>query len=399
MDNFEFYRPTHYYFGAGQECETGRYIKERGFGKVLVVYGGGSCVRSGLLQRVLDSLQAAGVEYVTYGGIQPNPRADMVYQLIEIGRREQVELMLAVGGGSVIDSAKAAAIGIVNDGDFFERFFLKREKVTKALKTAVILTIPAAGSEGSDSAVVQKEVDGEVLKVGLGTQFNVPLFAILNPELTFTLPAYQTAAGGVDMMAHVMERYFTNTKDVSITDRLCEGVLQSIIESLPRVIADPCDYGARANMMWAGMLAHNNSCGVGREQDWTSHHLEHQLSAMYDVAHGAGLAVMFPAWMEYTMQHNVMRFAQFANRVFGFSMDFEDPERTAKNGIQALRFFFKSIGMPLSFADIGAKEEDIPAMLNMLGVDHHTEGHFMELHRDDCEAIYRIAARFNSAEV
>ena len=396
MDNFEFLRPTHYYFGRKLEDNVGKYVKDYGKTRVLVVYGGGSCVRSGLLQRVEKSLEDNGIFFVSIGGVKPNPRADLVYQAIEIGKNNKVDFVLAVGGGSVIDTAKAAAIGIVNDEDFFDTFFLGVKPVTKALQTGVVLTIPAAGSEGSNSAVIQKEVDGQVIKQGLSTQFNVPLFAVMNPELTITLPAYQTACGAVDMMAHVMERYFTNTKDVSITDRLCEAVLLSIIETAPRVIADPENYEARANLMWAGTMAHNNICGVGREQDWATHHLEHQLSALYDVAHGAGLAVMFPAWMEYTLPHNVMRFAQFANRVFGVSMDFEDPTRTARQGIKALRNFFKSIGMPLSFADINAKEEDIPKMLSLLGVDKHTEGHFMVLKREDCEQIYKIAATYKN---
>lgn len=395
MDNFEFYRPTKYYFGRKIEENVGSYIKESGKSRVLIVFGGGSCVKSGLLARVEKSLNDLGIFYVEIGGVKPNPRADLVYNAITLGREKDVDFVLAVGGGSVIDTAKAAAIGIVNDGDFFDDFFIGGKTVTKALQTGVVLTIPAAGSEGSNSAVIQKEINGKIIKQGLSTQFNVPLFAVMDPELTVTLSNYQTACGAVDMMAHVMERYFTNTKDVSITDRLCEAVLLSIIETVPRVLADPTNYEARANLMWAGTLAHNNMCGVGREQDWATHHLEHQLSALYDVAHGAGLAVMFPAWMEYTFSHNVMRFAQFANRVFGVTMDFEDPSRTAKQGINALRSFFKSIGMPLSFADIGAKAEDIPRMLNFLGIDDHTEGHFMVLNRADCEQIYKIAATYH----
>lgn len=393
MDNFEFYRPTAYHFGAGLENEVGKIIKDCGKQRVLVVYGGGSCIQSGLLSRVENSLKAEGIYYVCQGGVVPNPRADLVYKLIEIGRNEQVDFVLAVGGGSVIDSAKAAAIGIVNDVDFFD-FFLRKYAPQQALEVGVVLTIPAAGSEGSCSAVIQKEIDGKYYKCGLSTIFNVPRFAIMNPELTMTLPAYQTACGAVDMMAHVMERYFTNTIDVSITDRMCEAVLTSIIETVPRVLRDPNNYEARANLMWAGTMAHNDICGVGREQDWATHALEHQLSAIYDVAHGAGLAVMFPAWMEYTVDHNPMRFAQFANRVFGIAMDFEDPMRTARSGITALRNFFKSIGMPLSFKDIGAREDDIPQMLKLLGVDKHTIGHFVQLNRDDCENIYKIASKY-----
>lgn len=393
MDNFNFHKPTAYYFGAGRENEVGSIVKNLKVNKVFVIYGGGSCVRSGLLQRVEKSLAQEGIEFVSKGGVEPNPRADLVYEMIDYGREQQVDFVLAVGGGSVIDTAKAVAIGILDNGDFFD-FFLQKRVPTKALGIGVVLTIPAAGSEGSNSAVIQKEVDGNVLKCGLSHAFNVPVFSILNPELTKTLPAYQIACGVVDMMAHVMERYFTNTPEVSITDRTCEAVLCSIVETAPRVIHDPNNYEARANIMWAGTLAHNDICGVGREQDWATHALEHQLSALYDVAHGAGLAVMFPAWMEYTMAHNPMRFAQFASRVFGVSMDFEDPKRTAKAGIVALRSFFKSLGMPLNFEQIGASIDDIPKLLKLLYLSKKSVGNFVHLTPEDCEAIYKIAATY-----
>ena len=392
MDNFEFYRPTQYFFGQGESARVGERVAALGKKSVLLVYGGGSAVRSGLIDNVEKSLESFGIAYVAVGGVQPNPRAALVYTCIEKGRDANVDFVLAVGGGSVIDTAKAAAVGIPHEGDFFEDFYIKGMQPTAGLPHGCVLTIPAAGSEGSNSAVIQKEVDGKVIKQGLSSQFNVPRFAVMDPTLTMTLPDYQTACGATDMMAHVMERYFTNTTDVSITDRICEAVLLSIIETVPRVLEDPHNYGARANLMWAGTLAHNNLCGVGREQDWATHHLEHQLSALYDCAHGAGLAVMFPAWMEYTLNHNVMRFAQFAHRVMGVEMDFADPVNTAREGIVRLRHFFKSIGMPVSFKELGAREEDIPALLNLLGIDKHSEGHFVVLGRDDCEKIYRIAA-------
>ena len=235
-----------------------------------------------------------------------------------------------------------------------------------------------------------------MVKQGLGTPLNVPAFALLNPELTLTVSRYQSACGAVDMLAHVMERYFTNTPGVDVTDRLCEGLMAAIVRNARLVIAAPDNLEARANLMWAGTLAHNNLCGTGREQDWASHHLEHQLSALYDVAHGAGLAVIFPAWMEYTLHHSLMRFAQFAHRVFGCPLDFVDPEYTARAGIGCLRRFFADLGMPLNFAGLGARAEDIPQLLNMLGVDEeaHTEGHFVVLHRSDCERIYKLEAGY-----
>ena len=229
---------------------------------------------------------------------------------------------------------------------------------------------------------------------------NRPLFAILDPELTFSVSRYQTACGITDMIAHILERYFTNSKGVTVTDYMCEALLKAIIENAPVAIDDPSNYDARANIMWAGSLAHNNICGVDRVQDWASHHIEHQLSALYDVAHGAGLAVIFPAWMDYVYKHDVMRFAQFAVRVFGVSMDFDDPASTAREGIRAFRHFLHSIGMPLSFEEIGAKEEDIPHLLNMLGVDdlNKTEGQFVLLYRKDCEAIYYRAAHYKYSD-
>lgn len=395
MDNFEYCKPTHVYFGRGVENSVGTYVKAAGGSRVLLVSGQGSAERSGLLQRVRTSLMREGLSFFELKGVKPNPRADLVYAGIETARSQGVDLILGVGGGSVIDTAKAVANGVPYAGDFFD-FHLKKAKPEQSLPVGCVLTLTAAGSEGSDSCVIEKEVDGKVIKSGHNCPQNVPAFAVLNPELTFTLPPYQSACGITDMMAHVMERYFTNTRGVSLTDRLCEAVLLSIVENGRQVMADPYDYDAQANLMWAGTLAHNNSCGVGREQDWASHHLEHQLSALYDVAHGAGLAVIFPAWMEYNLNHDVMRFAQFATRVFGCEMDFEEPERTARAGIAALRSFYKEIGMPLSFDEIGAKEEDIPRLLNVLGVDEkdRLEGHFVSLKRSDCEQIYLLAARY-----
>ncbi len=401
MENFEFHLPTRYIFGQGVSAKTGKIISEYGFKNVMVVYGGGSVQRSGLLSSVIEQLTAYGIKSVLLGGVKPNPRADLVYEGITQGREYKIDFILGVGGGSVIDTAKAIALGLGDEdnGDFFD-FFTKKRKPRAAMQMGCILTIPAAGSESSLSTVIEKEVDGKNLKLGCGSPFNRPLFAIMDPELTFTVSAYQTACGITDMMAHIMERYFTNSKNVTVTDNMCEGLLRAIIENAPTVISDPKNYEARANIMWAGSLAHNNICGVDRIQDWATHHMEHQLSAIYDVAHGAGLAVMFPAWMEYVYKHDVMRFAQFAVRVFNVDMDFEDPAVTARKGIKALRAFFKNIGMPLSFEQIGAKREDIPRMLNLLGVDDDkkTEGNFMILNRKDCEAIYNNAANYSEDE-
>lgn len=389
MENFTFYSPTYFVFGKGEENNTGGYVKRFGGTKVLIHYGGGSVVRSGLLDRVKASLSENKIDYVELGGVKPNPRSGLVYEGIELCKKEKVDFVLAVGGGSTIDSAKAIALGALYDGDFWD--FYSGKPVEKALPVATVLTIAAAGSEGSAGSVITKE-EG-MLKRSAGGEAMRPVFSILNPELTQTLPAYQTACGITDIMAHLFERYFTNTQEVEVTDRMIEGLLLTMINETPKVMKNPDDYQARANIMWAGMLAHNNCCGVGREQDWASHDMEHELSALYDCAHGAGLAVMFPAWMEYNMNHDVMRFAQLATRVWGCEMDFQHPEVTAKAGINALRNFMRSIGMPQTLAELGGKEEDIPYLAHTAAFGNGnkgTLGSFVVLEEKDMERIYRL---------
>lgn len=389
MENFTFYSPTYFVFGRDEEKNTGKYVKRFGGSRVLIHYGGGSAVRSGLLDRVKASLAAEGISFVELGGVRPNPRSGLVYEGIELCRKEKVDFVLAVGGGSSIDSSKAIAAGAVYDGDFWD--FYQGKDVEKALPIGTVLTIAAAGSEGSPDSVITKE-EGMLKRGGHGEALR-PSFSILNPALTQTLPAYQTACGITDIMAHLFERYFTNTEDVEVTDRMIEGLLSAVIHEAPKVMENPDDYQARANIMWAGMLAHNNCCGVGRGQDWASHDMEHELSAIYDCAHGAGLAVVFPAWMTYTMRHDVKRFAQLAVRVWGCSMDFAHPEMTAKAGIDALRRFLKSIGMPENFEQLGAKEEDIEKMAHTACYGNGRTGRiggFVSLGEEDLQAIYRL---------
>ena len=389
MNNFTFYSPTYFVFGKEEENNVGKYVKRFGGTKVLIHYGGGSVVRTGLLDRVKASLTGEGLTFVELGGVKPNPRSGLVYEGIELCRKEKVDFVLAVGGGCTIDSSKAIAAGTVYEGDFWD--FYCGKQVTKALPVGTILTIAAAGSEGSPDSVITKE-EG-MFKRGATGEGLRPAFSILNPALTQTLPPYQTACGITDIMAHLFERYFTNTQDVEVTDRVIEGLLMTMIHEGPKVIENPDDYQARANIMWAGMMAHNNCCGVGRDQDWASHDLEHELSALYDCAHGAGLAVVFPAWMEYNMNRDVMRFAQVANRVWGCAMDFQHPEVTAKAGIQAFRTFLKSIGMPQTMAELGGKEEDIPYLAHTAAygnVNNGTLGGFVVLQEKDMENIYRL---------
>lgn len=387
MNNFNFYSPTHFVFGKNRESETGKYVKRFGGSKVLIHFGGGSVVKSGLLDRVKASLAKENISFVELGGVVPNPRSGLVYEGVEICKREKIDFILAVGGGSAIDSAKAIAIGALYDGDFWD--FYTGKRVENALPVATILTISAAGSEGSTGSVITHE-DG-MLKRAANSDALRPVFSVLNPELTCSLPPFQTACGATDMMAHVLERYFTNTKDVEITDRLCEAVLLTVIKETPKALANPNDYEARANIMWAGTVAHNDICGVGREQDWSTHQIEHELSGLYDVAHGAGLAVMFPAWMKYVMKHDVMRFAQFAVRVWGCQMDFQNPENTAKEGILKFEQFLTSIGMPIRFSELGAKAEDIPTLAKTMGLGTGTLGSFVKLTSEDVTKIYELA--------
>ncbi|MBR1911892.1 MAG: iron-containing alcohol dehydrogenase [Treponema sp.] len=389
MDNFTFYSPTFFVFGKETENQTGEYVKKCGGSKVLIHFGGNSAKRSGLLDRVESSLKKENIPFVSLGGVKPNPRSGLVYEGIELCKKEKVNFILAVGGGSVIDSAKAIAAGVVYDGDFWD--FYQGKPIEKALPVGTVLTIAAAGSEGSPDSVITKE-DG-MFKRGASGDAIRPKFSILNPALTQTLPAYQSAAGITDIMAHLYERYLTNTKEVEVTDRLIEALLLTMKHEGPRVIADPNNYEARANIMWAGMMAHNNSCGVGRTQDWNSHGIEHELSALYDCAHGAGLAVTMPAVFTYVMKHDVMRFAKVAVRVWGCQMDFDHPEVTAREGIEALRNFLVSIGMPKNFKELGAREEDIPKLVHVLcrgdGRDGSISG-FVTLNEEDCTNIYKL---------
>lgn len=389
MNNFVFYSPTEFVFGKDTEMQTGALARKYGARKVMIVYGGGSVVRSGLLDRVKQSLQEAGIPYCEMGGVQPNPVDGKVYEGIALCRREQADMLLPVGGGSVIDTAKAIAAGVPYEGDFWD-FYIGRAKVEKALKVAVVLTIPAAGSEGSGNTVITKVETHQ--KLGLCAPDRLrPVFSIMNPELTYTLPFYQTACGIADMMAHIMERYFTNTTDVEISDRLCEGTLTAIIKEAYRVKQHPNDYAARANIMWCGTIAHNGTCGVGREEDWASHALEHEISAVYNVAHGAGLAVVFPAWMTYAAAQNPKKLAQFAHRVFDVP-ESEDLEEMALTGISRLKHFFRYMELPVTFKELGIENPDIDRMVDGL---HRNKGellgNYVKLAREDSKEIYRLA--------
>ena len=382
MDNFTFYSPTKFVFGKETEKEAGALVKSFGGSRVLIHYGGGSAVRSGLVDRVKDSLKKAGLYFTELGGVKPNPRSGLVYEGIKLCRDDGIDFILAVGGGSAIDSSKAIAAGVLYDGDFWD-FYSGKAGIEKALPVGTVLTIAAAGSEGSGDSVITKE-EG-MYKRGTGSEALRPKFSILNPELTTTLPAFQTACGITDIMAHLYERYLTNTRDVEVTDRLIEALLITMKNEAPKVMADLKDYQVRANIMWAGTMAHTNSCGVGRSQDWNSHNIEHELSALYDCAHGAGLAVTMPSVFRYEMEHDRARFEQAAKRIWGVE--------TAEEGIEALRNFLISIGMPQTLGDLGGSEEDIPVLVKNLcygdGRDGSISG-FVTLNEEDCTKIYQM---------
>ena len=390
MENFNFYSPTYFAFGKDRESDCGELVKRFGGSKVLIHYGGGSVVRSGLLDRVKASLSLSGLEFITLGGVMPNPRSGLVYEGIELCKKEKIDFVLAVGGGSTIDSAKAIAAGVVYEGDFWD--FYQGKRIENALPVGTVLTIAAAGSEGSPDSVITNE-DGMIKRGASGDAIR-PKFSILNPALTETLPAYQTACGITDIIAHLYERYLTNSKNVEVTDRLIESLILTMKSEAKKVMANLTDYEARANIMWAGMVAHNNIVGVGRSQDWTSHQIEHELSAVYDCAHGAGLAVTMPAVFTYNLSHDVMRFAQIAVRVWGCEMDFDNPERTAREGLEALRSFLISIGMPRNFEELGAREEDIEKMAYTCcygkGNESGMIGGFVPLNQKDVEEIYKL---------
>jgi hypothetical protein len=388
MDDFVFQNPTTIYFGKSHEAEIGRIASRHG-SRVLVHFGGQSAERSGLLPLIRRELTAAGLAYYELGGVQPNPRLGLVYKGIELCRKHGVDLILAVGGGSVIDSAKAIAAGVPYPGDVWD-FYTGKATPEKALPVGTVLTIPAAGSESSPGSVITKE-EG-LLKRAVNADCLFPRFSILNPARCFTLPAVQVANGVTDIMCHLMERYFTNSRPVEFIDRLIEATLRTVIATAPRVLARPDSYDDWAELMWAGTIAHNNLLSTGREGDWASHDIEHELSALYDIAHGAGLAIVTPAWMKYVLKHDIARFAQYAVRVWGVEDDYFDPERVARAGIERLEAFWRSIGQKVRLSEIGIDDSRFEEMARKCtDGETHTVGHFVPLKSKDIEAIYRLA--------
>lgn len=389
MNSFDFYSPTYFVFGRDRENDTGKYVAKFGGSRVLIVYGGQSAKRSGLLDRVKASVNAAGLYSIELGGVKSNPKSGFVYEGIELARREKIDFLVAIGGGSVIDTAKAIAMGVPYDGDFWDFFSGKTPETV--LPVGVVLTLAASGSEGSPNAIITNE---ETLdKTAAEADCIRPKFSVMNPALTESLPAFQTACGVTDIISHALERYFTNTPGVETTDRLLEGVVLAMIHEGRTVMRDPHNFDARANIMWGGMVCHNDIMGVGRKQDWNSHHLEHVMSAVYDCAHGAGLSVIMPAWMTYCIEHSdAKRFTQLAVKVFGCQLDVDDPKRTAREGVEAFKNLMREFNMPLTFAEIGADPNDIEKLVEMNGVGDGVTGGYVGLTSDAIREIYQIAA-------
>ena len=392
MNDFTYFAPTKVVFGKGAEGQVGKLCKEQGATKVLVHFGGGSAKRSGLLDRVCAALEEEGLPYVTLGGVVPNPRLSLVYEGIELCRREGVDFLLAVGGGSVIDSCKAIGYGLANDFDVWELFDKKRAAAGCA-PVGAVLTIAAAGSEMSDSTVITKD-EGE-LKRGYNSNYCRCKFAVLNPELTYTLPEYQTACGVTDIMMHIMERYFVNVETMTVTDTMAEAVIRDVLRYGKAALEDPRDYRARAEIMWAGSLAHNGLlCAGGPNGDWASHQIEMELSGMFGVAHGAGLAAIWGSWARYVMDQKPERFAQFAYRIFDLPQT-GDPVADGLRGIGAMEDYYRSIRMPVNLRELGVGElteeqiDELAEKCTYFG--RRTIGQFKVLGKEDIKAIYRMA--------
>ena len=391
MNNFQYYTPTKVVFGKDTESQAGELVKEQRCSKVLVHYGTGSVKKSGLLDRVYASLDAAGVSYVSLGGAVPNPRLSLVYEGIELCKREGVDFILAVGGGSAIDSAKAIGYGVKYEGDVWD-LYLKKDTPKDMLPLGVILTIAATGSEMSNSSVITNEEGW--LKRGLNHDLSRPRFAIMNPELTYTLPEYQTMSGCTDILMHTMERYFSHEMDTDLVDGMAESLLKSVMRAAKVLLKDPKDYNARAEVLWAGSLSHNGLTGCGRTGDWACHQLEHELGGMFDVAHGAGLAAVWGSWARYVYQEDVARFAKFAVNVMGVPYDYADPEKTVLLGIEAMEDFFRSIQMPTNLKELGLvlTDKQIQELAFKCSFeDTRTIGMFKQLNRKDMEKIYHMA--------
>ena len=392
IKDFNFFAPTRIVFGKNAEMQIGDLVAQQNGHKVLVHYGGGSAERSGLLDVVREQLKSHGIPFVELGGVVPNPLLSKVQEGISLCRREQVDFILAVGGGSVIDSAKAIGYGSLYDGDVWD-FWAGKAVPEACLPIGVVLTIPAAGSEMSSSCVITKD-DG-LLKRGINSDLCRCRFAVMNPERTYTLPPYQTAAGATDIMMHTMERYFSKYEDMTLTDAVAEALLRTVKDAAVVVMEHPEDYRNRAQIMWAGSLAHNDLTECGTEKDFATHRLEHELSALFGVTHGAGLAALWPSWARYVKDKHLSRFVQFAVNVMGVENDFSHPDETAEKGICAIEDFYRKIGMPTNIHELLGREitdDEIEVLVDKCSRGKTiTIGAMEVLGADEMRAIYRLA--------
>lgn len=389
MINFEFSNTTEIVFGRDTEMQVGKKILKYSEGKnVLLVYGSDRVQKNGLLGKIKDSMKAEGIMMRELGGVKPNPRLSLVREGIELCRREDISLILAVGGGSAIDTAKAIGVGVPYEGDVWD-FFLGKEIPVKTIPTATICTIPAAGSESSLSAVITNE-DGWYKK-SINLDLIRPVFSIINPELTYSLPDYQIGCGVVDMMTHIMERYFTNTVHVDLTDRLCEAALRSILANGEKTLLEPENYDYRAEIVWAGTLAHNGLLNTGRIPDWASHRIALEMSGLYDIAHGASLAIVFPNWMKYVYYHDMDRFVQFAVRVFDVDLAYGQKDEIILKSIERMQQFFKKLGMPLTFEEAGLPTDKLEEMADKATAgDTMPVGNFVKIGKKEMVEIYHL---------
>ena len=392
IKDFNFYAPTRVVFGKSSEDKIAELVMAFHPQKVLIHYGGGSAERSGLLNVVRSQLRQAGLDFVELGGVIPNPLLSKVQEGITLCRKENVDFILAVGGGSVIDSAKAIGYGVHYNGDVWD-FWAGKATPKACMPIGVVLTIPAAGSEMSSSCVITK--DEGLIKRGINSDLCRCKFVVMNPERTFTLPPYQTAAGATDIMMHTMERYFSKYEDMTLTDAIAEALLRTVKDAALVVMEHPEDYRNRAQIMWAGSLAHNDLTECGTEKDFATHRLEHELSALFGVTHGAGLAAIWPSWARYVMHENMSRFVRFAVNVMDVPNDFSDPEATALKGIEAMERFYHAIGMPVNIKELIGRDitdEEIKEMTRKCSRDYQrTCGCLKMLKAEDMEAIYRMA--------
>lgn len=390
MENFKFCSPTEFIFGKDTQNRTGALLKQFGASKVMIVYGSDRIKHSGLFRQVTDSIDAADIPWTEFGGIEPNPTAEKVYDGIAKAMAEGVTFILAIGGGSPIDAAKAIALGAVYDGDFWD-FYCGKATPVAALPVGVVLTIPAAGSEGSGNSVITNTVTGQKISVRYPDLLR-PRFAVMNPELTMSLPPFQTACGIVDMMAHIYERYFSPTVGTQLVDSYSEAILRDIMDEALTLRLDPDNYDARANVMWAGTLAHNGLCGVGKVEDWASHRLEHEVSALYDVAHGAGLAAIIPAWMQFCAKRNPDKLWRFAINVMSVDPADKTTDQIIEEGIMELKDFYHDMGLTTNLRELVGTDPDIDRMVRSLhGIVGDSLGAYVPLSMDDCKEIYNLA--------